>query len=188
MDTSLVGEGGESGNVVVKGNVDLDAVGDKVLDSLELVEVVLVLDVIAVGDDHSGHQATEGSDTVPLTDTDDRGVNVRGTSLESAVGVGDGASRIVVEMALDVATDDTTKSPDEVVDLSRRSTALSLVSLPFSLSSKPLVPLRTTVSAIPTRLTPTLSTAAYKLRRSTRSDLKESSDENRISRPLDLTN
>lgn len=52
-----------------------------------------------------------------------------------------------------------------------------------------------TVSAIPTRLTPTLFTAEYKVRRSTRSDLKESSLENRISigKPvrldrLDLTN
>ena len=52
-----------------------------------------------------------------------------------------------------------------------------------------------TVSAIPTRLTPILFTAEYKVRRSTKSDLKESSLENRISigRPvrldrLDLTN
>ena len=52
-----------------------------------------------------------------------------------------------------------------------------------------------TVSAIPTRLTPILFTAEYKVRRSTKSVLKESSLENRISmgKPvrldrLDLTN
>ena len=61
-----------------------------------------------------------------------------------------------------------------------------------------------TVSAMPTRLTPALSTALYNARRSTRSDLKESSLETRFlnsvthvknwinshrtSRPFDLTN
>ena len=45
-----------------------------------------------------------------------------------------------------------------------------------------------TVSAIPTRFTPTLSTALYTERRSTRSERNESSLEKRTSRPLDLTN
>jgi len=49
---------------------------------------------------------------------------VSGTGLEGAVGVGNGASGVVVEMALDVAADDTAESPDEVVDLSWRSASL----------------------------------------------------------------
>lgn len=49
-----------------------------------------------------------------------------GTSLEGTVGVGNGTARVVVEMALDVAADDTTESSDEVVDLSRGSTADSV--------------------------------------------------------------
>jgi len=124
MDTSLVCKGGKTGNVVVEGNVDLDAVGDKVLNGLELVEVVLALDELTVGDNHPGHETTERGDTVPLANTDDRSVNVGGTGLECTVGVGNGASGVVVEMALDVAADDTTEGPDEVVDLSRRSATL----------------------------------------------------------------
>lgn len=118
VDSSLVGEGGEPSNVIVEGDIDLDAVGDHVLNGLELVKVVLALDVVAIGNDHSCHQATERSDSVPLTDSDNRGVDVGSTGLEGAVSVRNGASGVVVEMALDVAADDTAESPDEVVDLS----------------------------------------------------------------------
>ena len=45
-----------------------------------------------------------------------------GTGLKGTVCVGNGTARVVVEMALDVAADDTTESSDEVVDLSGRST------------------------------------------------------------------
>ena len=127
MDTGLVGEGRETGDVVVEGDVDLDRVGDQVLNGLELVEVVLALDVVAVGDNHAGHETTERSDTVTLTDTDDRSVDVGGTGLEGTVGVGDGAARVVVEVALDVAADNTAERSYEVVDLSGRSTALQSV-------------------------------------------------------------
>lgn len=118
-----MGEGGETGDVVVEGNVDLDRVGDQVLNGLELVEIVLALDVVAVGDNHAGHETTQRGDTVTLTDTDDRGVNVSGTGLEGTVCVGNGTARVVVEMALDVAADDTAESSHKVVDLSRGSTA-----------------------------------------------------------------
>jgi hypothetical protein len=123
VDTSLVGEGGKTGDVVVEGNVDLDRVGDQVLNGLELVKVVLALDVFAVGDDHASHQTTQRGDTVTLTDTDDGSVNVSGTGLEGAVCVGNGTARVVVEMALNVAADDTAERSHEVVDLSGRGTA-----------------------------------------------------------------
>jgi len=123
VDTGLVGEGGETGNVVVEGNVDLDRVGDEILDGLELVQVVLALDVIAVGDNHAGHQATQRSDTVALTDSDDRGVDVSGTGLEGTVCVCNGAARVVVEVALDVAADDAAQGSDQVVDLAGGGTA-----------------------------------------------------------------
>ena len=122
-----MGEGRETGDVVVEGNVDLNRVGDQVLNGLELVEVVLALDVIAVGDNHAGHETTKRSDTVALTNTDDRSVDVGGTGLEGTVCVGNSAARVVVEMALDVAADDTTERSYEVVDLSGRSTALQSV-------------------------------------------------------------
>jgi len=126
VDTSLVGEGRETGDVVVEWNVDLDVIGNHVLDLLEQVEVVLALDVFTVGDDHPGHQTTKWGNTVALTNTNDRSVDVGGTGLKGAVSVGNGASRVVVEMALNVARDDTTECPDEVVDLSWRSATDSI--------------------------------------------------------------
>jgi hypothetical protein len=47
---------------------------------------------------------------------------VGSTTLEGAVGVGNSAARVVVEVSLNVTRDDTTESADEVVDLARRST------------------------------------------------------------------
>jgi hypothetical protein len=46
---------------------------------------------------------------------------VGGSSLEGSVGVGNGTASVVVEMALDVAADNTTESTDKVVDLAGRS-------------------------------------------------------------------
>lgn len=45
------------------------------------------------------------------------------SGLEGTVGVRNRASSIVVEMRLDVAADNTTKSSDEIVDLARSSAA-----------------------------------------------------------------
>src|SRR5699024_9523004 len=102
VDTSLVGESTETGNVVVERNVDLNGLSNEVLNVLELLELVLALDVVAVGNHHTGHQTTERGDAVTLTNTEDRGVNVSSTGLEGAVGVGDSASSVVVEVSLNV--------------------------------------------------------------------------------------
>lgn len=123
VDTGLVGEGAEAGDGVVEGGVDLDGLGDKILDLLDHLEVVLALDVLGSGDDHAGHQTTEGRNAVALTDTENGGVDVGGTGLEGAVGVGDGAASVIVEVGLDVARNDTTERPDEVIDLAGRSAA-----------------------------------------------------------------
>lgn len=123
VDTSLVGEGAETSDGVVEGSVDLNSLGDQILKLLELVELVLALDVVGAGDDHASHQATERGDTVTLADTENRGVDVGGTSLESAVGVGNGAASVVVEMGLDIARNDAAKGTDEVIDLAGRSAA-----------------------------------------------------------------
>lgn len=66
VDTSLVGEGAETGDRVVEGSVDLDCVGNKVLELLDLVQLVLALDVIRAGNHHAGQEATERGDTVTL--------------------------------------------------------------------------------------------------------------------------
>jgi hypothetical protein len=118
VDTGLVGEGAEAGDVVVEGNVDLDGLSNKILERLQLLELVLGLDVVAVGDDHAGHEATKRSNTVALTNSNDGGVDVGSTGLEGAVCVGNGAASVVVEVGLDVAADDAAKSSDEIVDLS----------------------------------------------------------------------
>jgi hypothetical protein len=102
-----------------QGDGNLDGLGDQVLNLSQHGQVVLGLDVFRVGDHHPGDQSSQGGDSVPLTDTQDRGVDVSGTGLQGGVGVGDGTSGIVVEVALDVTADNTSEGPDEVVDLSR---------------------------------------------------------------------
>jgi hypothetical protein len=123
VDTSLVGEGAESGDVVVERNVDLNGLGDEVLNLLELLELVLALDVLAVGDHHAGHQTTERGDTVTLTDTENGGIDVSGTGLEGTEGVGNGTASVVVEVSLDVTANNTAQDTDELVDLTGGSTA-----------------------------------------------------------------
>jgi hypothetical protein len=43
--TSLVGESAETGDIVVKRDVDLDRFGDEIFYLLQLVELVLALDI-----------------------------------------------------------------------------------------------------------------------------------------------
>lgn len=123
VNTSLVGKGTESGDVVVKGNGDFDSLGNQVFDFSEHGKVVLGLDVLGVGDHHSGNQSSQGRNSVSLTDTQDRGVNVSRTGLEGSVSVGNGTSSVVVEVALNVTADDSSQSPDEVIDLPRVGTS-----------------------------------------------------------------
>ena len=93
VDSGLVRECAETRDWVIEGDVDLHGVCDEVLDFLELLEVVLALDVLAVGyetelvelamyvigdrivgvltSDHAGHKSTKRSDTVSLANADD---------------------------------------------------------------------------------------------------------------------
>ena len=119
MDTSLVSERREASDVVVERDVDLNIVRDQILNFLEHLQLVLALDIVAIRHNHPCHQTTKRGDAVPLADADDRSVDVGRAGLESAVGVCNGAARVVVEMTLNVAAYDTTESPDEVVYLSR---------------------------------------------------------------------
>lgn len=126
VDTGLVGESTETGDVVVERNVDLDGLGNEVLNVLELLQPVLALDVVAVGNHHTGHQTTKRGDTVTLTNTQDRGIDVGGTSLQSAVGIGNGTSSVVVEVSLNITTDNSSQDTNQLVDLARRGTADSV--------------------------------------------------------------
>jgi hypothetical protein len=49
-----------------------------------------------------------------------------GTGLQSSMSIGNGTSGIVVEMGFNIATNDTPQSTNEIVDLSRGSTADSI--------------------------------------------------------------
>jgi len=69
---------------------------------LQLVKLVLALDVVRSGNDHSSHQATEGRDAISLADTNDGGIDVGSTCLQGAVGIGNSTASIVMEMSLDV--------------------------------------------------------------------------------------
>lgn len=48
---------------------------------------------------------------------------MRGTGLQSGIGIGDGTPGIVVEVTLDITADDPSEGSDEVVDLSRIGTS-----------------------------------------------------------------
>ena len=117
MDAGLVRKSAEAGDVVVEGDVDLDRLGNQVLELLELMQLVLALDVLGIGNDHAGHQSAERGDSVSFADSEDAGVDMGGAGLEGAVGVGNRAAGVVVEVRLDIARDDSAKGADEVVDL-----------------------------------------------------------------------
>jgi hypothetical protein len=126
VDTGLVGEGAETGDVVVEGDIDLHGLGNQVLEILELVELVLGQDVVAVGNDHAGHKTAEGCDSVAFTDTENGGIDMCGTGLERAVGIGDSTAGIVVEMCLNVTRHDSAEGADKIVNLARTSASDSV--------------------------------------------------------------
>ena len=121
VDTSLVGESAEASDVVVEGDVDLNSLSNKVLEVAELMKLVLGEYVVPVGDDHTSHEATKRGNSITLTNTEDRGIDVGSTSLKSTVGVGDGTSSVVVEVCLNVARNDTSEGSDEIIHLPWRS-------------------------------------------------------------------
>ena len=120
--------------------MNLNSLGNNVFNLSQHLELVLALDVFWVGDHHTGNQTTKGCNTVSLSDTEldisarsssnhdthNGSVNVRSTGLESGVGVGNGTTGIVVEMSLDVTTNDTSECSDELIDLSRVGTTDSV--------------------------------------------------------------
>ena len=83
VDASLVSEGAETGDGVVERSVDLDSLGNHILnlegsagpvkdaecvtDLLEHVQLVLALDIVGGAHDHAGKKTAEGRDTVALT-------------------------------------------------------------------------------------------------------------------------
>lgn len=76
VDTGLVGEGAVAGDTVVERDLDLDGVGDEVLEVAELVELVLGGDVVGVDGEHAGDEVSNGGDAVALADAQDGSVDV----------------------------------------------------------------------------------------------------------------
>ena len=86
MDSGLVREGAKAGDVIVAAcqarlrrsgqrnyaqwNLDLDCLGDEVLDFSECGQVVLRLDILGVRNHHSSDKAAKRGDAVPLADTE----------------------------------------------------------------------------------------------------------------------
>ena len=108
-----MGEGTEARYVVVERDVDLDKVGDEVLDLLQLLQVcigkmsrasavhgqshtVFAQNVVAVRRHHSCHQSAERRDSISLPNAKHRRVNVRRASLQCTVGIRNSAARIVM--------------------------------------------------------------------------------------------
>lgn len=68
VDAGLVGEGAEARDGVVEGCVDLDGLGDQILELLDLVQLVLALDVIWACDQHASQETAKRGDAVALAD------------------------------------------------------------------------------------------------------------------------
>lgn len=89
------------------------------------------------GNDHASHKTAKRRDTIPFTDADDTGVDVRGSCFEGTVRVGDGASSIlkiisgqlnqiivcthIVEMGFDVTRHYTTERSNEIINFFSKS-------------------------------------------------------------------
>ena len=118
-----MGKGAETGDVVVEGDVDLNSLSNQILEVLELLELVLALNVLGVGNHHASHETTKRSDTVALTNTKNGSINVSSTSLQSTVRVGNGTASVVVEVSFNVAAHNTSEHTDKFVNLARGSAA-----------------------------------------------------------------
>jgi|SRR5579862_22972 len=103
MDTSFVGEGAVSSDVIVEGNGYIDSFSHDVLEISEGGEIVFAFDVFFVGSIHTSEKTTEGSDPVSLPNTEDGGIDVSCTGFKSTVSVGDSTTSIIVEVAFDIA-------------------------------------------------------------------------------------
>lgn len=81
VDAGLVGKGTVAGDAVVEGHLDLDGIGDQVLQIAQLVQLVLGGDVVGVNGEHARDEVADRCDSVALADAEDRGVDVGGTGL-----------------------------------------------------------------------------------------------------------
>jgi hypothetical protein len=69
MNTGLVCESTVACDTIVEGDLDLDCVGDEVLEVTELVELVLGSDVVRIDGEHAGDEVSDGGDAVAFADS-----------------------------------------------------------------------------------------------------------------------
>ncbi len=68
MYSCFVGKGTEAGDIVVKGDIDLDSSCDQVLNSLELGEIIFAPYVVSISDEHTRNKSSQWSYPIPLAD------------------------------------------------------------------------------------------------------------------------
>lgn len=104
----------------------MHGLGDEVLNITEHLELVLAHHVLPVGHVHPRDKSTERRDSIALSNSQNRSVDVGRAGFQSSVSVGDGAAGIVVEVGFNVARDDGAEGADEFVDLARVGAADSV--------------------------------------------------------------
>ena len=104
---------------VVPRDLDINSLSDELLKSRKLVESVLCADILVSKVEHALKQLSKGSNAVPLSNAQNGGVDVGGTSFEGGVGVGGGAASVVVEVSLDITSNHLAQSRDLFIDLTR---------------------------------------------------------------------
>ena len=119
VDAGLVRERGEAGDVVIERHVHVNQAGHVVVDLAQQRQVVLGAHRLGVVRVHARDQPAQRRDAVALADPKHGGIDVRGTGLQRAEGVGDGAAGIVVAVKLDVAGDDAAQRLDQIENLAR---------------------------------------------------------------------
>ena len=82
----------------------------------QLVDIILVLNILAVYRRNAGYRALYWCNPFALNGSKHRGIDRGGSRLESAVGIGDGIPCIVVEMGFDIRAHFLAKDFDVLVD------------------------------------------------------------------------
>ena len=95
---------------VIKRDFHPDNLRNQTFKIAQFLNLVFTQDELIALENQTREQTAERRDAVSFADAEHRGVDVGGSRFESLVGIGDGASGVVVEMRLDVAADDFAES------------------------------------------------------------------------------